>query len=26
VLFPVELEPAEIEMSVRIGTRLRYRP
>ena len=26
VLFPVELEPAEIEMSVRIGTRMRYRP
>ena len=26
VLFPVELEPPEIEMSVRIGTRMRYRP
>ena len=26
VLFPVELEPAEIDMSVRLGTRMRYRP
>jgi len=26
VLFPSELEAAEIEMSVRLGTRLRYRP
>lgn len=26
VLFPVELEAAEIEMSVRLGTRLRHRP
>lgn len=25
VYFPIELSPAEIEMSVRIGTRLRYR-
>jgi uncharacterized protein YjbI with pentapeptide repeats len=25
VLFPPELEPAEIEMSVRLGTRMRYR-
>jgi uncharacterized protein YjbI with pentapeptide repeats len=26
VLFPSELEPMEIEMSVRLGTRMRYRP
>lgn len=26
VLFPLELEAAEIEMSVRLGTRMRYRP
>ena len=26
VLFPRELEAAEIELSVRLGTRLRYRP
>jgi uncharacterized protein YjbI with pentapeptide repeats len=26
VLFPAELSPDEIEMSVRLGTRMRYRP